>query len=50
VTLPQIIEEQVTEIRRIIERLSLEIASPDEARAMLETKGRESGPWLKLAA
>jgi uncharacterized protein (DUF849 family) len=43
VTLPQIIEEHVTEIRRILKKLSLEIASPDEARAMLETKGRKSG-------
>lgn len=33
--------EQVSKIRRILEELSLEVASPDEARAMLQTKGRE---------
>ncbi|MBM3522158.1 MAG: 3-keto-5-aminohexanoate cleavage protein [Alphaproteobacteria bacterium] len=32
--------EQVTMIRGIIERLSLEIATPDEAREMLSLKGR----------
>lgn len=31
--------EQVAKIRRILEELSLEIASPDDARRMLETKG-----------
>lgn len=31
--------EQVAKIRRILEELSLEIASPAEARAMLQTKG-----------
>ena len=31
--------EQVAKIRRILEELSLEIATPDEARAMLQTKG-----------
>ncbi|ABE36194.1 hypothetical protein DR64_8162 [Paraburkholderia xenovorans LB400] len=31
--------EQVRKIRRIIEELSLDIATPDEARAMLKTKG-----------
>lgn len=31
---------QVAKIRRILEELSLEIATPDEARAMLMTKGR----------
>ncbi len=31
--------EQVTKIRRILEDLSLEIATPDEARQMLQTKG-----------
>jgi uncharacterized protein (DUF849 family) len=31
--------EQVLKIRRIIEELSFEIATPDEARAMLRTKG-----------
>jgi uncharacterized protein (DUF849 family) len=30
----------VAKIRRILEELSLEIATPDEARAMLETKGK----------
>jgi uncharacterized protein (DUF849 family) len=34
--------EQVAKIRRILEELSLEIATPDEARAMLQTKGREN--------
>jgi uncharacterized protein (DUF849 family) len=33
--------EQVAKIRRIIEELSLEIATPDEARAMLGTKGAD---------
>lgn len=33
---------QVTKIRRILEDLSLEIATPDEARSMLETKGRRA--------
>lgn len=33
--------DQVAKIRRILEELSLEIASPDEARAMLKTKGPE---------
>jgi uncharacterized protein (DUF849 family) len=32
--------EQVAKIRRILEELGLEIASPDEARAMLKLKGR----------
>jgi uncharacterized protein (DUF849 family) len=32
--------EQVRKIRRIVEELSLEVASPDEARAMLGLKGR----------
>jgi uncharacterized protein (DUF849 family) len=31
--------EQVAKIRRILEELSLEIATPDEARAMIATKG-----------
>ncbi|MDO6962894.1 BKACE family enzyme [Rhizobium alvei] len=31
--------DQVSKIRRILEELSLEIATPDEARAMLGTKG-----------
>ena len=31
--------EQVEKIRRILEELSLEIATPDDARAMLQTKG-----------
>jgi len=33
--------EQVSKIRRILEELGLEIATPDEARAMLKLKGRE---------
>ena len=33
--------EQVAKIRRILEELGLEIASPDEARAMLKLKGRD---------
>jgi uncharacterized protein (DUF849 family) len=32
--------EQVARIRRILEELSLEVASPDETRAMLDLKGR----------
>ena len=34
--------EQVRKIRRILEELSLEIATPEEARAMLGLKGREA--------
>ena len=37
--------EQVEKVRRILEELSLEIATPDEAREMLQTKGRDT---LKL--
>ena len=32
--------EQVARIRRILEELSLDIATPDETRAMLDLKGR----------
>ncbi len=32
--------DQVRKIRRILEELSLEVASPDEARTMLALKGR----------
>jgi len=31
--------EQVSRIRSILENLSLEVATPDEARSMLELKG-----------
>jgi uncharacterized protein (DUF849 family) len=34
--------EQVSKIRRILEELSLEIASPAEARAMLKLKGGDA--------
>src|SRR6202789_3082170 len=34
--------EQVAKIRRILEELSLEIATPDEARVMMQTKGRDN--------
>ena len=34
--------EQVAKIRRILAELSLDIATPDEARAMLDLKGREN--------
>jgi len=34
--------EQVAKIRRILEELSLEIASPAEARTMMATKGRDA--------
>jgi uncharacterized protein (DUF849 family) len=34
--------EQVSKIRRILEELSLEIASPAEARALMATKGRDA--------
>jgi uncharacterized protein (DUF849 family) len=34
--------EQVTRIRRILEELGLEIATPDDARAMLKLKGRDN--------
>jgi uncharacterized protein (DUF849 family) len=33
--------EQVAKIRRIVEELGLEIATPDDARAMLKLKGRD---------
>jgi len=33
--------EQVTKIRRIIEELGNEVATPDEAREMLELKGSD---------
>jgi len=33
---------QVSKIRRILEELSLEIATPEEARAMLQTKGKDN--------
>ncbi|HUU71524.1 MAG TPA: 3-keto-5-aminohexanoate cleavage protein, partial [Burkholderiales bacterium] len=33
--------EQVSKIRRILEELGLEIATPDEARTMLKLKGRD---------
>lgn len=35
-------EEQVTRIRTILEALNFDIATPDEARAMLNLKGREN--------
>jgi uncharacterized protein (DUF849 family) len=34
--------EQVAKIRRIVEELSLEVATPDEARAMLALKGKSN--------
>ncbi|AWK89490.1 3-keto-5-aminohexanoate cleavage protein [Azospirillum thermophilum] len=34
--------EQVARIRRILDELSLEVATPDEARAMLRTKGGDN--------
>ncbi|RDK04880.1 3-keto-5-aminohexanoate cleavage protein [Cupriavidus lacunae] len=34
--------EQVSKIRRILEELSLEIATPEEARRMLQTKGADN--------
>jgi uncharacterized protein (DUF849 family) len=37
--------EQVTKIRTILEALSLEIATPDEARALLDLKGKENVGW-----
>ncbi len=33
--------EQVTKIRRIVEELGCEVATPDEARAMLDLKGAD---------
>ncbi|MEE3071342.1 MAG: 3-keto-5-aminohexanoate cleavage protein, partial [Pseudomonadota bacterium] len=39
--LAQSCAEQVTKIRTLLEALSLEIASPDEARTILATKGPE---------
>ena len=39
--------EQVSKIRRILEELSLEVATADEARVMLALKGREK---TRLAA
>ena len=35
-------DEQVARIRRILSELSLDVASPDEARAMLDLKGQGS--------
>jgi uncharacterized protein (DUF849 family) len=32
--------EQVAKVRRILEELGLEIATPDEARALLKLKGK----------
>ena len=40
--LAQSCAEQVHKIRRILEELSLEVASPDEARAMLGLKGKDA--------
>jgi len=40
--LAQSCAEQVRKIRRILEELSLEVATPAEARAMLELKGRDA--------
>ncbi|MDN5842025.1 MAG: 3-keto-5-aminohexanoate cleavage protein [Alcaligenaceae bacterium] len=34
--------DQVAKIRRILEELSLDIATPEEARAMLQTKGKDN--------
>jgi len=34
--------DQVAKMRRILEELSFEIASPDDARRMLETKGADA--------
>jgi uncharacterized protein (DUF849 family) len=34
--------EQVAKIRRILEELGLEVATPDEARAMLKLKGQKN--------
>ena len=34
--------EQVTKIRRILEELSIEIATPAEAREMMATKGKDA--------
>jgi uncharacterized protein (DUF849 family) len=34
--------EQVAKIRRILEELSLEIATPDEARTLMATKGKDA--------
>jgi uncharacterized protein (DUF849 family) len=37
--------EQVRKIRRILDELSLEVATPDEARAMLALKGRDAAAF-----
>ncbi|WP_230188208.1 3-keto-5-aminohexanoate cleavage protein, partial [Sphingobium sp. CECT 9361] len=34
--------EQVAKSRRILEELGLDLATPEEARAMLETKGGDN--------
>ena len=34
--------EQVSKVRGILSELDLEIATPDEARAMLQLKGRQA--------
>lgn len=41
-TLAQSNAEQVAKIRRVLDELSLEIATPAEARAMLQTKGGDN--------
>ena len=40
--------EQVAKIRRIVEELGYEIATPSEARAMLGAQGRRSGEFLSV--
>jgi len=37
--------EQVAKIRRILTELSVEIATPDEARAILGLKGLDQVGW-----
>jgi len=34
--------EQVTQVRKIIEGLGLQIATPDEAREILQLKGKDN--------
>jgi uncharacterized protein (DUF849 family) len=42
--------DQVTRVANIANQLSVEIASPDEARSMLNLKGRNQTGWAAAAA
>src|SRR3989440_7503575 len=46
-TLAKTNAEQVTKIRRVLEELGLQIASPDEAREMLRLEGARNGAFYR---